>query len=325
MKYCTVANKITPEMQACINEMPRRGGFYNWMFLFRGEIRTYDDILNSNDFEKYDVLHFNGAPSDQILVNEARRKIGWNSDTKIVLNNDHVCEVWDGFKVHHLHYMQAQRNADMVFGTEHHQTSNLIDGAFTIPHPHWIHMLKRWGRPDIKQSIGFLYHWWESKSFIPGIWSYKLKDRGIQHRSKLYAYIPKVDMNTWTKQQFDELIGGKEYPDFVDDFISNNFVVDYCGYHTYGRTSVDMAAIGVPMIGSNRIESMNRCFPELAIDPLDGKKFVELATRLWTDEEFYCDIIEKARKRVEFYNYVNSKRRFLGALEEVERRRKKNG
>jgi len=319
IKYLTCCNKITPSMSSCIEEVPRRGGFYNWMFLFRGDISTYDAV---DDFEKYDVVHVNGAPSDQILVSEIRRKIGWNSDTKIVFNNDHVCEIWEGFRLHPLHYIQAQRQADMVFGTEPYQTSNMIDGAFCMPHPHWVHMLKRIGKPVTQESIGLLYHWWESKSYLPGIWLYKLKDQGLNFHSRLYAHMPKEDKNTFTKQLYDELISGLEYPKFIKEFSKNKVVMDYTGYHTYGRTSVDMAAIGVPMVGSNRIESMRRCFPQIAHDPCDGKAMVESIKKLWKVDRFYHEVIDYAAQAVEYYNYKNSKERFMAALEETERRRK---
>jgi len=317
IKYVTVCNKLTESMRSCLEEVPRRGGFFNWMFLFKGEIRTYDDMLGDNAFEKYDVIHVNGAPSDQILVPEIRKKIG-KSDTKIVFNNDHVCEVWEGWRNSFLPYLQAQEQADMVFGTEPYQVSNMIDRAVVMPHPHWIHMLKRMGRPEIEPSIGFLYHWWESKSYLPAIWSYKLKDAGINHKSKLFAHLPKNDQNAAIRQCYDELHPGYDYPTFMEKFMANKFVVDYCGYHTYGRSSVDMAAVGVPMIGSDRIESMRRCFPDLAIDPCDGKEFHRLAKKLWTDTEFYQKVQDYASEACEYYNYKNSKIRFLQHLEECE-------
>lgn len=320
-KYLCVVNKVSEDIKNCLNEVPRRGGFFNWSFVFKGDIMAYNDV---DDFEKYDIIHLNGSPSDQVLLWEIRRKIGWNSDTKIVYNNDHVCEIWDGFKLHPLHLFNAQRQADMVFGTEPHQASNMIDGAFTMPHPHWIHMLKRFGRRDITESIGYLFHWWESKKFIPTIWSYKLKEQGIKHHSRLYSYMPHADKHPeYLRATWDETISPMNYPEFIDNFITNKLVVDYCGYHTYGRTTVDCAAIGVPMVGSNRIESMNRCFPQLAIDPFDGKGSVELMKRLWKDETFYAEVIDYARGASEYYNYKNCRDRFMSALEEVERRKRK--
>lgn len=316
LKYLTVCNKITDNMKITLSEVPRRGGFYNWMFLFKGEISQFNAV---EDFEKYDVIHVNGAPSDQILIPEIRRKLGNSSSTKLVMNNDHVCEIWEGWGMYWQHYHEAQRKCDMVFGTEPHQVSNMIDGAYCMPHPHWIHMLKRWGRPSITESIGYLYHWWENKTYIPPIWNYKLKEQGIKHKSRLYAYIPERDKSSFTKANWDELVYPMNYPEFMNHFISNKVVVDYCGYHTYGRSTVDCAAVGVPMVGSDRIESMNRCFPDIAHDPYDAKSIVSSIKKLWTNEKFYTDTIEKAREAVEYYNYKNAKQRFLAALEESER------
>jgi hypothetical protein len=45
--------------------------------------------------------------------------------------------------------------------------------------------------------------------------------------------------------------------------------------------------------------------------------------RLWSDAKFYQEVIDYAKDAVEYYNYRNSKQRFLTALEEVEKRRLK--
>jgi hypothetical protein len=181
-------------------------------------------------------------------------------------------------------------------------------------------MLKRWGRPNVTESIGYTYHWWEQKSYIPGIWNYKLRDEeGLKIRTRLYAYMNAAeDKNRATKQMYDEIYSGMMYPDFIEHFISNKVCVDYCSAHTYGRTSVDMAAIGVPMVGSDRIESMRRCFPMTSHDPFDGKSMITSIKRLWTDDKFHDDVITTARVNSEFYNYKNSKQRFLAALEQSE-------
>lgn len=320
IKYLCVCNKLTQAMADCLDEVPRRGGFFNWLYLFKGDIMSYNDV---EDFEKYDVVHLNGAPPDQVLVPEIRRILGNNSDTKLVFNNDHVTEVWEGWNMHYLQYWEAQRAADMVFGTEPYQVSNLIEGAYCIPHPHWIHMLKRIGRPKIENSIGHLYHWWEGRTMLPSIISYKLREKGIKHRSRLYAYMNTYDKNPkWTKALYDDLIKPMDYPKFIEQFIENKVVTDFCGYHTYGRTSVDMAAIGVPMVGSNRIESMNRCFPQLAYDPYDTKSNVESIKKLWTNERLYDEVVEYAEHAVNYYNYKNARERFMSALEDVESRKK---
>jgi len=321
IKYLTVCSRLTQSMKDCLDEVPRRGGFFNWLFAFKGEISAFNDV---DDFNKYDIIHINGSPNDQILASEVRRRINKdNKRTKIVLNNDHVHEIWPQWNMPFQRYYDAQRQADMVFGTEQYQTSNLIEGAKCIPHPHWIHMLKRWGRKNVNDSIGYLFHWWEGNTMTPGIWSYKLREQGIKHRSKLYAYMPDRDkFPNWTKVYFDDLISPMAYPQFIESIIQNKIVVDYCGYHTYGRTSVDMAAIGVPMVGSNRIDSMRRCFPFTSHDPYDTKAMVESIKKLWTDEAFYKKVVDYAKEACEYYNYKNSKERFLKALKETEEEKK---
>jgi hypothetical protein len=77
-----------------------------------------------------------------------------------------------------------------------------------------------------------------------------------------------------------------------------------------------MAAIGVPMVGSDRIESMRRCYPFTSHDPTDTKAMVNSLKKVLTDEKFRQKVIDYAKEACEYYNYKNSRERFLKALEE---------
>jgi len=136
LKYCHVVYKITNGMKAALDEVPRRSGMYNWMFLFKGEMVPINEV--SKDYlEKFDVVQVNLSPVDQVLVPEVRRILGNNSSTLLIANNDYVCEAWGKWGTHPLYYHQVQEVADAVFGTEPYQTSQLRDDAYCIPHPTW--------------------------------------------------------------------------------------------------------------------------------------------------------------------------------------------
>jgi hypothetical protein len=318
VKYLCVVNRLTEDIQEVFHEIPRRGGFFNWLQVFNGDLFQYDAKLMTKEWlEQYDIVHVNLPPADQLLIPKLRRTLSNNSKTKLVGNNDHVCEIWHKFGNHYDTYHDVQRQCDMVFGTEHHQTSHMIDTAKVIPHPHDIEVLKHMYTDMTYHKVGVLFHHWEGKTFTTSILCDKIfKQFGMT--SKVYAYEnSKDECQRWGRILFDEFVGGLAYPDFIDDLISNKIVIEPCSYHTYGRTTVDLAAIGIPCVGSNRVDSMRRCFPFTSFDPYDIAGQLKVIKQLLNDEQFKLKVIAYAKNASEYYNYNNSRKRFLDALNEV--------
>ena len=317
LKYLCLINRLTPAVKGALAEVPKRGGFYNWIHLFKGDIREWRPGM---DLEKYDVVHINMSPSDQVIVPEVRRQLGWHNKTKLVLNNDHVQECWASWNIHPQQYWDIQEMGDMVFGTEKHQVSHMIPRAKIMPHPHDINMISKFSSKEIVDAYGCIFHWWEGETFSPGTLALQLRKEMPEVTSRLYAYMSSRDNSVrWTRMMFDELHGLMSYPDYVDSFASNKFVMDYTKYHTYGRNSVDAAAFGTPMMGSNTVDSMRRCFPFTSFDSADLKKAKEIAIKLLRDDKFRNKVIKYARKEVEYYDYPHAKERFLKNLKESEK------
>jgi hypothetical protein len=85
-------------------------------------------------------------------------------------------------------------------------------------------------------------------------------------------------------------------------------------FNSYSRSTVDTAALGVAVVGSNRTQSCNVCYPYTLVDPYDVKTGRELIQRLLNDKEFYELVVKTALERAEYYNHLNSKLRYLEAL-----------
>ena len=79
---------------------------------------------------------------------------------------------------------------DMVFGTEPHQVSNMIKGAFTIPHPSNIRALKRLGhdKSQDQNAVGLLYHWWNPNVLHPYHVFRHLKEKFGIEKTQLFSY-----------------------------------------------------------------------------------------------------------------------------------------
>lgn len=320
LKYVHVVNKITPAMKNCLEEVPRRGGMYNWMFLFKGTMIPFN-LATKEKLEEFDVVQVNMAPVDQLIVREVYKKLK-GSSTILIGNNDYVCEAWDTWSQHPLQYAQAQEYPDAIFGTEEHQVSHLRDDAYTIPHPHWIKMLKHIGNDDLdedKMEVGCMYHWWEGKTYTQSLLFQKLRETYPNLYSKLYGYGNTMHdkLKGWQRVMWDEISPLMDYPDFLRSLQTNKLFLENCSYHTYGRTTVDTAALGVPSIGTDRVFSMKHCFPEMSCDPFDLKQLQYIANRVlkrgsWLDEQ-----MDYAYEAVEYFNYKNSKKRYMNMYDET--------
>jgi hypothetical protein len=78
----------------------------------------------------------------------------------------------------------------------------------------------------------------------------------------------------------------------------------------------DCAALGIPLVGSDRNYSVQKCFPKTAVPPFDIKAMRDMVKKLLTDEVFRKEVIEYAQQAVEYVSYDNSKTKYLKALEE---------
>ena len=119
---------------------------------------------------------------------------------------------------------------------------------------------------------------------------------------------------------FDEHMSPMNYPEYVNSIMTNRFIVKLSSCHTYGRNTVDTAALGVPTMGTDRVYSMVKCFPKMIADPFDFKKQMQIADNIMNNRKWLDEQIEYASNACEFFNYDNSKKRFLDALEDARKR-----
>ena len=318
LKYLQVVQKITPPIQRALEEVPRRGGMYNWIFLFKGAISGINNITPEY-LEEFDVIQVNMAPIDQPMIHKIRKMLPKSTSTLLIGNNDYTCESWELWQTHPQYYEHAQDICDAVFGTEPYQTSFLRDDAFVIPHPCWTKMMKYIGTDDLdldRYKVGYMFHWWEAKTYASSIILDKLRRKYPKLITRMYGYEPTHDkMRQWQKVMWDDVKDPMTYPTFIRSIMTNRFLFENCSYHTYGRTSVDTSCLGVPTVGSNRVWSMRHCFPNMSFDPFDAKSILECMDKIlqggsWLDEQ-----MDYAKEAVEFFNYDNSEKKYLEMVE----------
>ena len=311
IKYLLCTNYIHHQL---LEEECTRTGLYQWLNVFKGQVKYPRDVL---DYNEYDIVQVNLSAQDLFLVNEIRESLNEGSKTKLVANNDYTTEMWGRSFEYTPTFCREVQGADMLFGTEYFQATALTElsgrKCYVIPHPADVKRLKAI-TPIPKQSIiSTIWRRYDQHSYIPSL---VVRNHGLT--TQLIGYDKGLDFKPYlTTTLYDFVYQGTNYFDFCNQLRESQIVYDPFTYHSYSRTTVDTAALGVAVVGSNRTQSINVCYPHTAVDPYDVKTARELIKKLIEDKEFYNLVVETAKQNVEFYNHQNSRERYLFALLEA--------
>ena len=311
IKYLMVTNYIHDTL---VNEEEvTRTGLYQWLNVFDGEVKKPEDVSDYND---YDIVQVNLSGQDIHLVSDIKEKIVEGSNTKVVANNDYTSELWTNSFDFPSTMRREISSADMVFGTEYFQTSALSElldrKVYIIPHPADVRRLKSLPKLPKKDVLSVVWRRYDNHAYVPSL---VVRNHGL--KTQLIGYDKGLDKKNYiTTTLYDKVYSGTNYFDFCDFLRESKIVYDPFTLHSYSRTTVDTAALGVAVVGSNRTQSVNICYPYTKVDPYDVASARRLIEKLLTDEDFYNLVVETALEKVEFYNHTNSKDRYLIALYE---------
>jgi hypothetical protein len=311
IKYCQVTNY---RHQTLIDgEFYTRSGLYQWCPTFGGAVYLFNEV--KDNLENFDIIQVNLSAQDFHLVNNIKERLK-SSSTKIVANCDYTTELWQS-SFDYIDTMKRELSgADMVFGTEPMMAGalqTLINRKVHImPHPTDVKRLKTLSCPDKDDYISVNWHRYDNFSMIPAI---TVRDLG--KKLQLIGYNISADKKRYvTGYLYDRIVAGTNFLDFTDILMKSPIVFEPFTLNSYGRTTTETAALGVPTVGSNRVESVRRCFPKTCLDPYDVIGNRKMVKRVLTDEKFKNEVIEYAKEACEFYNKENSRNRYLTALNE---------
>ena len=313
ISYAMYTNHIHIQL---LQEDLTRTGLYQWMNVFKGKIHRFQDA-KPEDICKHDIIQVNASRQDLNLIPRLRKIIDDNNaKTKLVVNNDYTTELWFGSFDYPEEVGEAMRHAHMLFGTEYYMCTAVeeITGrkCYEIPHPCHVKRLKILPKEPKQEVIGILWHRYDNPVYIP--W-FMARNHGL--KTRLLGYTRDVDKKPYVAESmYNEILPGKNFPEFCRDMLRCRVLVEPFTLHSHGRCTLDTAALGIPVVGSDRVESVRRCYPHTTIDPYDIKKGRELINKLLTDDEFYDKVSSTAQKEVEYYNQENAKKRYLKALKE---------
>lgn len=310
IKYVYCTNYIHEQL---LEEELARTGLYQWLNVFKGEIKYPRDIIDYND---YDIVQINMSGQDFPMIHKIKESIREDSNTKLIVNNDYTTEVWgQSFNDPDMLGREISK-ADMIFGTEYYQVTALAEitgrQVYVIPHPADVKRLKSLPAIPKKNIISTLWRRYDNFSYIPS-----LVVRNHNYTTQLIGFDKNMDKKTWlTTTLYDYVYAGTNYFDYCDQMRESAIVYDPFTFHSYNRAIVDCAAMGVPVVGSDRTQSINNCYPFTKVDPYDVHSARKLIGRLTNDEAFRKKVIDFAKEKVEIYNHINSMEKYLTALHE---------
>lgn len=310
IKYLLVTNYIHAQL---LDEELARTGLYQWVNVFKGDIKYPRDVV---DYSKYDIIQVNLTAQDIHLLADIKDSLPKDSKTRLVLNNDYTTESW-GKSFPNPGTLARELNvADMVFGTEYYQVTALTEllnrRVYIIPHPADVKRLKSLSSIPKKNIISTIWRRYDNFSYIP---HFVVRNHGLT--TQLIGFDKNLDNKTYlTTTLYDYVFQGTNYFDFCNQMRESLIVYDPFTYHSYNRAIVDCAALGVAVVGSNRTQSVNVCYPYTKVDPYDVTGARKLIEKLIADKEFYDKVVNYAKDMVEVYNHKNSMEKYLTALDE---------
>jgi len=313
VKWAMITNYV--HQQLIDGEELLRTGLYSWVAVWDGCVKQFQG-MHPEDFKKYDIIHVNLSGQDIHIVGDIREVLGKDTKTKIIANNDYTVELWQGS----FDYLSTLRReiqyADVLFGTEPYQVGLLEvltkRKVHQITHPCFVKRLKTLTPKDSKDVISVVWHRYDGYSIPPSI-----AVNGLGYDTRLIGYDPNVDKRKFlTTCHYNTILQGTNYMDFCDHLLESKVVVDPFTLTSQSRTGWDCAALGVPLVGSDRNESVRHCFPFTMCDPHDIKEIRRLTKKLLEDEEFRKKVIDYAKEKVEIVSYESCKEKYLKALVE---------
>lgn len=315
VKYCLVSSYYYQDVVAASTGSGNTSltGLYSWTKAFRGDAKFIPGV-DKDIAEKYDIIHMNMTPGNMGVPLKLREILGKDSSTKIVMNVDYAYEMWqNNFKVLDVMFHELNR-ADMIFHVEPIGAKilehNLKRKVHVIPHPADIKHIKARKKPPSELWFGTMHHRYD----IGTAWiSPYLAMKDIPNIQKvLLGVTPDIDVPSY---EFDQVFQRVNFEEGLN-FMSNCIVgCDPFSYHSYGRCVIEWAAMGIPVVGSERISAMHRLFPDLVVEPNDVSKMHTHFKNLYYHPDLAEELGAQAREKSEYYSLDNCRSMVLEALE----------
>lgn len=285
-------------------------GLYNWSKVFAGK-RTFP--RTREDFSKYNIIHINLTPKNLPLISKILPKIDRNK-TKLLINVDFAIELWaTNFQSPHL-MLQELDKADYIFGVEETMCGilekTLKRKVPCIPHPSPIEEIVKYKKPERQKKIMISGHRYDMNYLLP--W-YAMNNAELDE-SWVTSCVGCYSDKSRVVHLYDEIHGYLPFLDLMELTSKHYCAIESYMLHSYGRFTIECAALGVPCIGTNLVSSMRQCFPALCHEVNDVEHQTELIRDLTNDLGLHKAVGEKGIKESYYYSFENCSKLMLSFL-----------
>jgi len=244
-----------------------------------------------------------------------REELGNSSSTKIVMNVDlDISQMSASWAYHTPNMVRELKIADTVFHVEPKGAeilSHLLDREVKInPHPIDVSTMYDYIKKEREPLIATLFHRYTGSTLIQYI-----AQRNIPLRRALFGYTPIGKQAAVANAgMFDQILMYMSFPEYIEEMSKAVMGCDLYSGYSYGRATIEMAALGIPAVVSNTIAA-SHLFPETSVHPFDTKGAEEKFKKIISDADFADEVIKTAHTGCSIYSLKNSYDRFIEILE----------
>lgn len=310
IKYCLLSwNDL--EVQETEQHRGRKvpiSGLFNWANVLNG-ISAFP--RSTEEMSAFNLIHLNVTAENLNLIPKIIRLVD-RTRTKLIFNVDYAVELWPRNFRHPELFIQQLDQADFIFAVEQ-KMSEILSLALhrtvpCIPHPtDTTGLRKTFFSAERDNQIGVAIHQYDGAVTAP---FYALREQN-HFQTVAFGGIGKPEEYY---HLFDFIAPYRSFEDNMKMIARLFAIVESYTIHSYGRVSVEAAALGIPVIGSTIVGSIKRCFPDISFDdPIDPLHIIKHIVQL-QDPEFYRHVSEKAMKLSDYYSFEKSRQRMVHFL-----------
>jgi len=312
IKYCllTFDKQMKDHIEGFAKEKMCISGLYQWAQLFKGD---YNFPIFPLDTEEYNVIHVNITPRNIPLLDQLLPMVNRNK-TKILFNVDHAVDLWSTAFPYPHQLLRSLEEGDYIFGVEPLMCSILSEAlqrkVACIPHPVDIKKLSEMASHDRGQRIGISIHRYMENYVLPWFVTKNLPAGWIT--SAIGANVPGFQPRV--QHLYPEVQPYSQFEELMKWVSKLYAVIESYTLASYGRFTVECAALGVPVIGCEIVASQKKCFPELSTKYFNAPEMQKLLAILINEPEFYTRVVRKGREECQSYSLENSRKKMLDFL-----------
>jgi hypothetical protein len=290
-------------------------GLFNWSIALNG-VRAFP--RTREDAAKYNLVHVNITQNNLNMLPQLDELLD-RSVTKVMYNVDYALEMWyPSFRFPTL-FLREMDKADYIFAVEE-QMADLLSQLLKrpvehMPHPCAVDKLKalqKTGDAARRTEIGVSIHSYETNLLLPAL-AFRLA--GLEKSKWILSLIGDAGANAgMVAHLYSHIIGQIKYSDLMRHLAESYAIIESYTLRSYGRLTIDCAALAVPVIGSRCVDSQRFLFPDLCTDNNEITKQAALLKQLINEPAFWSHCVEKALDIVEYYSFESCAKRMLAFL-----------